>query len=146
MPPSYEHRQIGKGMLLVPIFGLLLVLLLAGQSFPWFPILVTLPILLLTASMLSSLKVSVDREQVLLSFGPGFPRRVIPLAQIASARVVTNPAWMGLGIHFIPNGMIYNVSGREGVEILLVDGRLARVGTDEADDLVQAITRAKEVK
>jgi hypothetical protein len=142
MQPIYEHRQFGRVMLLImiiPIFGFLFTLLLTNQASLMTPLLTLLVILAIPGFLFSSLTVKVDLERVLLFFGPGFPRRSFPLAQISTVRVVRNALWMGLGIHFIRGGMIYNVSGRDGVEITLKNGSLARIGTDEPAALAQAI-------
>jgi hypothetical protein len=145
MQPIYEHRQFGRVMLLImsiPIFGFLFALILTNDATLLSPLLALLVILIIPGVIFSSLTVKVDLERVLLFFGPGFPRRSFPLDQISAVRVVRNSPLMGLGIHFIRGGMIYNVSGLDGVEITLKDGSLARIGTDEPAALAQVIEQA----
>ena len=78
-----------------------------------------------------------------LYFGPRFFRKSFPLREIESVRPVRNPIFYGLGIHFIPGGMVYNVSGLDAVEIELGEGRRARIGTDEPTSLARAIEDAR---
>ena len=59
---------------------------------------------------------------------------------IVSADVVRNPIIYGWGMHMIPRGWVYNVSGRSAVEVNLKDGTRLRLGTDEPEALVRAIT------
>ena len=91
-----------------------------------------------------SLTTEVDRERFTLRFGPGWIHRSFQLSDIRSCRTVTNRWWYGLGIHWTPNGWLYNVSGKLGVELTLQDGRRLRVGTDEPVALCQAIRMMQE--
>ncbi len=145
MKPTYEHRQFGAVMLAifaVPVF-LFCILLLTAQGRILPGAILLLAFLLITAGLFSSLTVRVNPERVLLFFGPGFPRRSFALNQITGVRVVRNAPLMGLGIHFIRRGMIYNVSGLDGVELTLGNGRLARIGSDEPETLANAIEQAR---
>ena len=45
----------------------------------------------------------------------------------------------------LPKGWLYCVSGLDAVEIVHKDGRVTRIGTDEAAALDQAIQRARMV-
>lgn len=143
----YQHKQFGQAMLVILIIPTLV--LIAGVGVSRSPV-VLLPLLIvlvvMTAAMFifGSLTVEVYTGQVALYFGPGLLRRSIPLEQIAQVRIVRNPLWMGLGIHFFRGGVIYNVSGLDGIEITLDDGRLVRIGSDEPADLMRAIESAKQ--
>jgi hypothetical protein len=46
----------------------------------------------------------------------------------------------GWGIRITTRGMLYNVSGRDAVEIRLDDGRRFRLGTDDPNGLVAALS------
>ena len=43
------------------------------------------------------------------------------------------PSFTDGGMHMIPRGWVYNVSGRSAVEVNLKDGTRLRLGTDEID-------------
>jgi len=146
MQTIYEHRQFGLVMLvilIVPTLGLAAAVVLSNQPAALLPLSVILVFMLFIIVTFGSLTVKVDTQQVLLYFGLGLLRRSFPLEQVTGARVVRNTLLMGLGIHFIRGGLIYNVSGLDGVEIILKDGRLARIGTDEPAALTRAIEQAK---
>ncbi len=49
--------------------------------------------------------------------------------------------WYGWGIHLTPYRWLYNVSGLEAVAITLRNGRKFALGTDDPQDLVDAIER-----
>jgi hypothetical protein len=59
--------------------------------------------------------------------------------QITSARTVTTHWIYGWGIRWIPGGWLWNVTGLDGVELALVNGRRFRIGTDEPERLAAAI-------
>lgn len=146
MQPIYEHTQRGSillGIFIVTILGLL-ILAVAQSGEAGALLLLAAVIAFLVAVMVtfSSLTVKVNSQQVQLVFGPGLVRCSFPVEQISGVRVVRNGIWMGLGIHFIRKGMIYNVSGLEGVEITLRNSRLARIGSDEPAALAQAVEEA----
>lgn len=145
MQPTYKHRQAGSAILalmLIPLFAFAVILVLVAPRGTLFPLLLFLLVMLLIAYGFSSLTVEVDAEKVLLYFGPGFISRTIPIEAIDNVRVVRNAFWMGLGIHFIRGGIIYNVSGLDGIEITLKDGRLVRIGSDEPETLARAVEDA----
>jgi hypothetical protein len=66
----------------------------------------------------------------------------VQLADIASCAVVQNPWWYGWGIRLTPQGWLYNVAGRSAVEIRLKSGKRFRIGTDEPQQLCQALQQA----
>lgn len=45
----------------------------------------------------------------------------------------------GWGIHFTPEGMLYNITGDKAVRIHLRSGKSLRIGTDEPVRLAEAI-------
>lgn len=145
MQPIYEHRQPGTAVLWlvgIPALGIVLLILTSGSPGAMLPLLVIPAFLLLVMFLFSSLTVRVDESCVRIHFGPGFWRRAFPLDQVEGVRVVRNGLHMGLGIHFIRRGMIYNVSGLDGVEITLRGGRRARIGSDEPAALARAVEAA----
>ena len=98
-----------------------------------------LVILLATAVVFSRLNVRVDNGELSWRFGLGFLEHKVPLSDIVSADVVTNPIWAGFGVRRLPNAWLYNVSGRRAVELVTRDGRRVRIGSDEPEALLQAV-------
>ncbi len=129
---GYRHTQIGWALLAgltgVALFGLVR----EATLFYLF-------IAVVTFVLFGTLTVSVNADAVTIRFGPGLIRRRLALQKIRSWRAVRTPWYYGWGLRLYPGGWLYNVSGLQGVELVLIDGRKVRVGTDEPDALVAAL-------
>jgi len=91
------------------------------------------------------LTIEVTGEDICIHFYP-LTRRVIPMADIVQAEASTyQPIWEygGWGIRGIGSRRAYNVSGNQGVELTLRDGRVVMVGSQRADEMERAIASAK---
>jgi len=97
-------------------------------------------------ALFSTLTVVVDDRTVRLWFGLGSLRREVMLDEVTAARRVRNSWHAGWGVRAIPGGRLYNVGGRDAVELTLDDGRVVRVGTDQPDALLAAVKAALEAK
>lgn len=86
-------------------------------------------------------RVRVDARALSMRFGLGLIRFQFPLDRIAGFRAVRNRWYWGLGIRFIPNGRLLNVSGLDAVELVQDSGRRVRIGTDRPRELVAALER-----
>jgi hypothetical protein len=140
----YRHTQIGWVILGVAAALSLLVaprLPDGGTGLPGGPLLAVLAIVTL---LFATLTVEVDREAIRLRFGIGLIRKRIPLTEVRAWQAVRNPWYSGWGIRILPGrGVVWNVSGYDAVELALADGRRFRIGTDEPEALVSAITTAR---
>jgi hypothetical protein len=144
--PIYEHKQPGYaivGLILIPSIFFTLVVGLSGEAGTAATLLIILIFMLGTAVIFSSLTVKVSTVDVTYHFALSFFNHVIPMHRITEVRVVRNKIWYGLGIHFIPGGVVYNVSGLDAVEIRLDDCKLVRLGTDEPEKLAAAIDHVR---
>jgi hypothetical protein len=88
----------------------------------------------------SSLTVTVGNGEVVTAFGIGWPKHVERLDEIVAVRTVRNKWIYGWGIRKLPDGWMYNVWGLDAVEVDLVSGRKFRMGTDDPEGLLTAIT------
>lgn len=80
-----------------------------------------------------------DRE-IILKFGAGLIKKKITLSQIESAEITTYPIWYGYGIRFTPRGWLYNVGGRQAVEIKIRNKKTRiLIGTNEKELLLTAV-------
>lgn len=140
--PRYEHTQPGY-LLLATVGGACLLILVTILFLGPDPVpLIVLGILVFVLAIMTRLTVSVSVESLRIRFGPvGLVRKEWQIGEIVSAMVVTNPWYYGWGIHWTPNGALYNVSGRDAVEILFISGKKVRIGTDEPEALAGAINR-----
>lgn len=102
-------------------------------------------LLLIVTRLFASLNVTVNEQEVVAAFGPGWFKRRINLGEIESVESVTNKWWWGWGIRRIPNGWMYNVSGLDAVELKLKKGTVFRIGTDEPEKLEEAVKNALDL-
>jgi hypothetical protein len=142
VPTLYKHTQVGWWILAV---GVAIPLSLTVASWP--PersILLPAGLLLLPLAFFSTLTVAVSRDAIEASFGIGFLNRRIPVGQIRGWRIVRSPLYHGIGMRFIPGGMLYNVRSGPAVELLLDSDRILRIGTDEPQRLIEALAAVRQ--
>ena len=141
--PLYRHTQLGTIQIwatLASVGVILLSTLFIGGI--WITGIVT-AFLLIALVLFGSLTVMVRKEDVHIRFGPfGVVRKTIPLGYITSVATVKNPWYYGWGIRWTPDGPLYNISGVGGVMLVLADGKKIRIGSDEPEQLADAISRA----
>ncbi len=146
MPPRYKHTQIGY--LLIVLLGSALFItlyLLMVTGFNWIAIIAVL-ILALCLYIFSTLTVTVTASTLDLYFTARFIHKQFPLDAIRAVRVVKNPWYYGWGIHRVPDGWVYNVSGTQAVELTLRNGRKERIGTDEPEQLAAVVRAATSTR
>lgn len=139
--PMYKHVQPGKQLIII-ILSLLVILSLIATTYIHWSIYACLIILIIVLLFFYRLEVSVTNEKIEIVFGIGLVKNTFPIKSIISCESVVNPLWYGLGIHKFPGGIVYNVSGRQAVELEHTDGGKTRIGTDEPDILCVAIRQA----
>ena len=104
------------------------------------PILISLIIPLVVLLIMKDLTVTVNDETILLVFGIGLIKRKFDVANIESCRRMENIFTLGWGIRYGRDFVLYNVSGRDSVELTFKDGRRkVRIGTADLDGLYDAI-------
>jgi hypothetical protein len=159
-PPPYIHTQrAGRVVhlaLAIGVVGVLAAVVAGGIAGPHTRpagygvtalVSVTLPIVvavvaIITLIQFSSLTIQVDSTALTWWFGPAglhLIRKSVPLSEIDTVAVVRNPLWYGWGIHLTLRGWLYNIGGRDGIEVTLRSGKRFRLGTDEPNTLAQAI-------
>lgn len=142
---DYEHTQssrLSRMGLGLAIAVLTLVMLAIDEPAARVVLGAVVFVLCVTWVMFSTLTVSIDGQQLTLRFGPGPIRKRIALQSIQQAREVRNCWWHGWGIHWTPDGWLWNVAGLDAVELEFTDGRRFRVGTDEPQLLARAVERS----
>jgi hypothetical protein len=100
------------------------------------PVIVALFALMLTFTQLNT---KVDDTHLEASFRFGWPRKHIPLREIAGARPATFPWYYGYGIRYTFKGWLYRVAGRRGVDIVRRNAPPFRIGTDDPEGLLRAL-------
>lgn len=134
----YLHRQRGGLMLLATLLPAAFCGWLAWASGNgWLFLFVAF--FLVVAWLFSSLTIEVNDRELVSWFGPGFWHVRAPLERLVAVERTTSSGLEGWGIRITTRGMLYNVSGRDAVEVRLDDGDRFRLGTDDPDGLVGAL-------
>lgn len=94
------------------------------------------------AASFRSLTVEIDSRDLKLFFGDGIIKRSFSLADIESASPMRTTPLMGWGIHWTGRGWLYNVYGLDAVDLKLKNGKHAFIGTDEPQQLANAINQS----
>jgi hypothetical protein len=147
----YRHTQRGTAILLglaliAPVVIVVLVLTL-DLPINWRAVvvvsIVVLTLLACTGWYFSSMTVEVTDDEVRWFFGPGGYFR-IARAEIDSVAPVQHPSFAGYGIRWMgPKRWTYIVSGRDVVELRLKSGGYCRLGSDDRDQLIAALTASR---
>lgn len=141
---DYHNMQLGT--VLIAIFiavALLTAWSLYTQRMPA-EVFVALNIVTVAlCTLFSTMTTKVNATEIEWHFSFGFWRKKVALKDVHSYSVVRNKPWWGLGIRFIPNGMLYNVSGLDAIELVMQNKRRIRIGSDQAEEFRLAIERAK---
>lgn len=138
----YQHKQAGRAVILwilamTPL--ILAVLAYAGQVVMLVP---AAAIMLISILLFYALTVTIDEQAITLSFGIGLVRKKIALAEVVSCEITTCRWYYGYGIHYTPQGKLYNISGKMAVQLALRNGKAILVGTDEPEELCRAVRQA----
>ena len=141
---DYLHKQVGPAFFR---FGILLFLIalaiMTAVIGEWVGAAITAMVALIVGTALfvfSQFTVEVTKDGLVASFGWGWPRRTLSWEQATAARIVRNSWWYGFGIRWFPGGTLWNVWGLDAVEFDLVKGRKLRIGTDEPEQLLAALS------
>ena len=87
------------------------------------------------------MKTTIDDTTIRISYGIGLITKRIKLEDISSVVIVSSPWYYGWGIRIIPNGMLYNIHGTQGVELTFKNTRrIIRIGSANTLALQRAIT------
>jgi hypothetical protein len=147
MNERYRHTQIAWTLIVLVVAVVLAEIAIVTFSGPQGTVSLALSgaVVAVAAVMLvlfSTLTVVVDERAVRLWFGFGALRREVALADVRAARKVRNSWYAGWGVRVIPQGRLYNVGSRDSVELEMDTGRVVRVGTDQPDALLAAVSAA----
>jgi hypothetical protein len=139
MDPHYRHTQIGWVTLGSILGGAALTLVLLGgiRALPGASLVALF--VMLVGLLFATLTVEVDAQELRASFSGGIVRKRITLADLRRYRELRNPWYYGWGIHKLRGGWIWNVSGFDAVELVLADGSVWRIGTDEPAAVARAL-------
>jgi hypothetical protein len=143
MAAPYHHTQRGTVILAATLAAAVVCASISYlepmSSQRWMSLTLAVGLVFL-AWVFSSLTVDVNERELCWRFGPGLWRYRLARAEIESVQIVRNKWWNGFGIRMRPGFRLYNVSGLSAIELRLKTGDIRRIGTDDAQGLVAALT------
>lgn len=87
------------------------------------------------------LTIIIDSTTVSFKLGIGFFGKSYKIADIESCEPVVDSFLNGWGIHKIPDGWLYNVSGFRAIELTFKDtDKVVRIGTNKGDEITELIS------
>ena len=90
-------------------------------------------------SMFSKLSTTVSDSKISLVFKYGFPKKEILFSEIKSADLQKVTNWWGSGVKIMRHGSMWRAWGNTAIAIQKHDGRRIVIGSDNPDELLQAI-------
>lgn len=99
-------------------------------------------IFILTYALFYGLTTKVNSDTITIAFGIGLIRKTIRIERVRTVETVKSPWYYGWGIRLIPKGLLYNISGTDGVELRFKDtNRIIRIGTKDPVTLKKEIEK-----
>jgi hypothetical protein len=136
---EYKHTQVGY-LLIAALGGATLLVGYLNVVTRFNPgALLILGLMIFFLTVFATLTTYVNQQAVKIRFGIGLIRKRFALQDVEEYRVVKNPWYYAWGIHAIPNGWIFNVSGWDAVELRMKNGGRYRIGTNDPHGLLNAI-------
>ena len=142
---KYKHTQVGSVILILVSVVILFLFYLSRRDHYWW-VWLTSAFLTILLVLFGTLTVEINEEQIRCYFGPGVIHKEFKLDEVTDTRIVIYPWYYGWGIRLTPAGWMYNVSGLKAVELSLASGKKFWIGTDEPEQLADAIHSAIQVK
>lgn len=141
----YKHVQFGTLTVSLLVAAIALLALL-GFIVEWHTVTIgVLLTLLVCVALFYSLTVEISNDYLGIHFGVGIVKKRFEIKDIEKAYPVRNRWYYGWGIRLIPHGWLYNVSGLDAIEIVMSSGKRYRIGTDQPNELAQAVNEARKL-
>jgi hypothetical protein len=141
-----EYRHTQWGYTAIPTFLFFVVILPISATDDEMTTLFTVAMIAFTIAVVgvvllfSRLEVTVSDGRIIAAFGFGRPHRVTALTDVTAVRQVRNTWIQGWGLRKITGGWMYNVWGLDAVEVELSSGKMFRIGTNDPENLLAAIS------
>lgn len=143
-----KYTQIGTISIAVFI-PLLLIFIIrlfhSGVSLQWESIGLQVLVLVLLVCLLTfyKLTICIDETTISFTFGIGWFGRSYKFSEIKSCEPVKNPWLAGIGIRWMGNGWLYNVSGLKAIKLIFKHKTsIVRIGTNVPKEIC-ALVREK---
>lgn len=147
MKTEYRHTQYGALMFIVfLITGVLIAVVAVAIIAEGRTLAAVIMILgyLLGLGMFYSSTIEISEEKLKFWFGIGIVRKTFVLSEIQSSKEVDIPWYYFWGVKSIPGGWLWSIAPGTGVEIVLKNGSLVLLGTNQPEKLKQAVDAARQ--
>jgi hypothetical protein len=144
---SKTYTQFGKFSVavLLPILVLMVIILIITgfkDAMPALVLIFVIVTLLVCLLIFYKLTIEIDDTHIGFILGTGLVKKKYALRDIETCRPVKNSAFYGIGIRLIPEGWLYNVSGRFAIELTFKNKKSKiRIGTDKPEEVAEAINK-----
>jgi len=145
MDTDYKHTQYGVWMFVVFIISGILICMVAVAIIAegrMAAAIAMICIYIFGVSLFYSFTIQVAAGKIKFWFGIGLFRKTYSLNDIKSIRQVKNPWYYMWGVKSIPGGWLYAIAPGDALEIVLKNGQIINVGTDQPKLLRQAVNAA----
>jgi hypothetical protein len=78
-------------------------------------------------------------ETIQVRFGIGLIRKSFQMENIHTVEPFRTSFWHGWGIHYSPDGTVFNISGYDAIRLTMLDGKRYIIGTDDRNRLLRYI-------
>lgn len=146
---SYQHTQSYPQWLMgllhlfaIAMFSVAAFVFRDAATSPWMgvAIIAWASVIYLAILNFSRLTVTVTAGAVHLRWRLGWPTKTIQRSDIRTTTPHRNSWWVGFGIRKVTRGWMWNVWGLDAVTLELDGGRAFRIGTDDIDGLLAALS------
>ena len=134
----YRHTQIAWAIIVPADVGALVCLYLVfaldmtGAAVGFF-------VLMLVTYLFYALKIVGTDETIQVRFGIGLIRKTFRIRDIHTVEPFRTSFWHGWGIHYSPDGTVFNISGFDAVRLTMAGGKRYIIGTDDRDRFMRYI-------
>lgn len=145
MQTDYQYTQYGAFMFVVFIITGILIGVVADAILAEGRVtaaIIMIFIYLLGISLFYSFTVQVTESKIKFWFGIGLFRKTYAISEIKSTREVKNPWYYFWGVKSIPGGWLYAIAPGDALEIILKNGLIIHVGTNQPNTLRKVVNAA----
>ena len=141
----YIHRQFGWftvfALTAMAVWFALVAAFSPGERTEFQSILLIIAALQVVFYQLTTI---VSETTLTVRYGVGLVAFRFPLSEITQITERTVPWYAGYGIRWVGDAWLFNVSGRDAIEVTFDSGRKVWVGTDDPDGLAAILRQRME--
>lgn len=138
MQVLYKHTQIGWSIIIPADIGALVCLYLVFARDILFAAIGFFALVIMTYLFYALTVIGTD-ETIQVRFGIGLIRKTFRLDDIQTVEPFRTSFWHGWGIHYSPDGTVYNIGGYDAVRLTMSDRKRYIIGTNDRGRLMRYI-------